>query len=108
MSFRVALKPSYTVPVTVQTPKDNGGFDESKFKARFKNVSLDELRELKEMEQRDVMLQVLVGFEDLLDDQDLPLEYNSDNLGVLLAIPQALLGLSEAFWGSIYKGKVKN
>ena len=35
MAFKLAQKPSYTVPVKVHTPNDKGSFDTSEFKVQF-------------------------------------------------------------------------
>lgn len=108
MAFKIAQKPTYKVKVKVETPNDNNGFDTSEFTAEFKRVGVAELEQLKDEPQIDVIKKVLVGFADLLDDANKPLDYNDLNVQALLDIPQALKALTEAFWSSIFKAKEKN
>lgn len=108
MAFKIAQKPTYKTAVKVYTPNDNSGFDTSEFKAEFKRVGMDELEVLKELTQVEVMQKVLVGFSDLTDEDNKPLDFNEVNLNSLLDIPQALTALKEAFWASIFKAKEKN
>lgn len=108
MAFKLAQNPSYTTPVQVFTPNDKGGFDSSTFKAIFKRCDMTELEALQEKEQIDVQRAVLVGFSDLLDEDDKELEFNETNVKALLAIPQARAALAKAFWASIFKAETKN
>ena len=108
MAFKLAQKPSYTVPVKVHTPNDKGSFDTSEFKVQFKRTSMEELNALKDTEQVDVMRSVIVGFSDLLDEDDKAVDFNEINLSALLNIPQALQALKLAFWDSIFKAETKN
>ena len=108
MAFKLAQKPSYTVPVKVHTPNDKGTFDTSEFKVQFKRTTMEELNALKDIEQVDVLLGVIVGFSDLLDENDKPVDFNDINLSALLDIPQAQLALKQAFWESIFKAETKN
>lgn len=108
MAFKIAQKPTYKVTVKVLTPNDKDGFDTSNFKAEFKRVSMDDLEKLREKTQAEVMKEVLTGFSDLLDEDDNPVDFNDITLQALLNIPQALSGLTEAFWSSIFKVKEKN
>jgi len=110
MAFKIAQTPSYKTPVKVATPNGKGGFDISEFKAEFKRLTFDELVELKASEKthKEALLEVLVGYSDLTDEDDQPLDFNEANVKSLLNIPQALAALAEAFWSSIYKAKEKN
>lgn len=107
MAFKITQKPVYTIPVVVHTPKDGGGFDASKFKAKFKRVDMAELEELRGLPQLEVQQRVLIGFDELEDDEGL-VEFSDETKAALLNIPQALQALSEAFWGSIFQAKTKN
>ena len=108
MAFKIAQKASYKASVKVFTPNDNNGFDTSEFKAEFKRVGMHELEALKELTQVEVIKSVLIGFTDLVDEDNKPVDFNELNLNALMDIPQALSALSEAFWTSIFKAKEKN
>jgi hypothetical protein len=108
MAFKISKKPSWTAPVTVETPNTKGGHDLSKFYAEFKRVTNDEIDELRKLPQREVQEAVLVGWSEFLDDDNNPVDFNNDTLVVLLNIPEALYGLTQAFWGNVVKAKEKN
>jgi hypothetical protein len=108
MSFNIAQKPSYKTPVKVHTPNDKGGFDTSDFIAHFKRVSMDDIEALKELPQKEVLQQVLVGYSGLLDEDDKEIDFNETNVTTLFNIPQALAALTTAFWSSIFRAKEKN
>lgn len=107
MAFKLALKDTYKVKVKVQTPSDNG-FETSEFTAEFKRVGMNDIKELQDLPQRDVLEKVVVGYSDLLDGDNKPVDFNSLNLGLLLDIPQAQQALAESFWSSLFKAKEKN
>jgi hypothetical protein len=108
MAFKITQKPSFSVRIKVDTPNDKNGFDRSEFVAKFKRVSMDEVQELKKLEQREVQQKVLVAWDELIDDDNNPVDFNEDNLAALLNIPQALTALAEGFWSSVFKAKEKN
>lgn len=108
MAFKISQKPTFITRVTVETPNQKGGFDTSHFNAEFKRIGMDVMEELRGKKQAEVLREMLVGWTDLLDDANEQVPFNDDNIVVLLNIPQALAGLSEAFWGSIFKAKEKN
>jgi hypothetical protein len=108
MAFKIAQKPTFVARIKVETPNQKGGFDRSEFLAEFKRVSQSEVDELRKEPQKEVLEKVLVGWSELLDDDNQALDFNEDNLQVLLNIPQALLALRDGFWESVYKAKEKN
>jgi hypothetical protein len=108
MAFKISQKPTFVTRVSVNTPNQKGGFDLSTFNAEFKRVKMDELDELREQPQREVMRQVLVGWTDFLDDANEPVPFNDDTVLVLLNDAPALVGLRQAFWGSVAKASEKN
>ena len=118
MAFKISKKPTYTVPVEVHMANGNGGFTVSKFKAEFKRCEMERtagvaaetptLDELRALGQKEVQLQVLVGWSEFIDEDDTPVPFNEGTLAVLLNIPQALAGLTLAFWSSVVKAPEKN
>ncbi len=108
MAFKIALTPSYKVKVTVETPNDSNGFDRSTFTAEFKRVSTDQLDEIQKKTKKEVVDEVLVGFSDLVDEDNKSVEYNDETRAALLAIPQAVKALADGFLSSIFNAKEKN
>lgn len=111
MTFKITQKPTFISRVTVETPNQKGGFDRSHFNAEFKRCGMDEIEELKKLPQKEVMEKVLVGWTDLIDDDNQPVDFNEDNRRALLNIPNALTAMGSidgAFWGSLFKAREKN
>ncbi|MDF3024803.1 MAG: hypothetical protein K0R10_2164 [Alphaproteobacteria bacterium] len=108
MAFKLTQKPTFVSRVTVETPNQKGGFDRSAFNVEFRRAGMDEIEELKKLPGKEVMEKVLVGWSELLDDDNQPVDFNDDNLRALLNIPPALLAMSAAFWESLFKAREKN
>jgi hypothetical protein len=108
MTFKLTQTPTFTVVVKVDTPNEKGGFDRSDFKAKFKRVTTDEMDELRTKLQRDVMREVLVGWDGLVDDAGQAVDFTSEHVDALLNIPPALAALADAFWNNIVKAREKN
>lgn len=108
MTFKIAKKPIFTVQVEVSTPNDKCGHDYSTFTAKFLRADADELSELRKLPQKDVMRKKLAGWEDFNDADNNPVEFSEFSLEILINIPEALYGLTLAFWGSVVKAKEKN
>ena len=108
MAFKITQKPTFISRVTDETPNQRGGFDKSSFAAEFKRCGMDEIEDLKKLPQKEVLQQVLVGWSDLIDDDNQPVDFNDVNLRALLNISPALLALGAAFWESLFKAREKN
>ncbi|MBY0474218.1 MAG: phage tail assembly chaperone [Nitrosomonas sp.] len=108
MAFKITKKPTFSAQVEVYTPNDKRGHDYSTFDAVFNRTSTDELDELRKLPQKDVMRRKLVGWEGFNDDQNQPVEYNQENLEILISVPEALHGLTLAYWNSLVKAREKN
>jgi hypothetical protein len=108
MAFRITQKPTFISRVIVETPNLKGGFDKSSFNAEFKRCGMDEIEELKKLPQKEVQQQVLVGWSELIDDDNNAVDFNEANLNALLNISPALIALGESFWGSLFKAREKN
>jgi hypothetical protein len=108
MAFKITQKPTFISRVTVETPNLKGGFDKSHFNVEFKRCGMDEIEELKKVPQKEVLEKVVVGWSELLDDDNAAVDFNETNLQALLNISPALIALGEAFWTSLFKAREKN
>ncbi|SFM92923.1 hypothetical protein [Nitrosomonas communis] len=108
MAFKIALNPTFKTQVDVHIKNDKGIFQKSTFTVQFARTDMDEVEELRKLPQTDVIRKKLVGWEGLLAEDNAVVEYNETNLDIVLKIPEAVLGLSESFWSSIYKQREKN
>ena len=108
MAFKIALNPTFKTRVEVHTPNLKGGHDKSTFMAEFMRCDMEELEELRSLPQVDVLRKKLVGWSDLVDEENNPVDFNQDTLVALLRIPEAVDGLRYAFWSSIIRAREKN
>lgn len=106
--FKLTQKPTFISRVTVETPNLKGGFDRSTFNAEFKRCGMDEIEELKKIPQKEVLEKTLVGWTDLVDDDNRAVDFNDANVQALLNISPALIALGESFWTSLFKAREKN
>lgn len=106
--FKIAPTPTYVTPIKVVIPNEKGTNDTSTFKVEFKRRNTQELDSLREVEAELVLKENIVGFSDLLDAENKPLEFNETNLDALLQIPQARAALVIAFWETQYSAREKN
>lgn len=108
MALKIAKKPTFSVVTEVFTPNDRCGHDRSTITVKFARTSREELDELRKVPQIDVLRQKLVGWDDFQDEDGNNLEFNPENLEILLNIPEAAYALALAFWQSVVKAKEKN
>lgn len=108
MAFKITRKPTYKTEIKVEMPNGKGKRDVEKFMAEFKFLGIEKLDELKEKPHREVMSEVLVGWEDMVDDNGDPVEFNDLHKKALFDIPQAFDALVAGFWNSIFGAKKGN
>lgn len=108
MAFKIALNPTFKTQVEVHIKNEKGLFEKSTFTAQFARTDMDELEELRKLPQAEVIRKKLTGWEGLIGDDNAVVEYSELHLDIVLKIPEALHGLSEAFWSSIYRQREKN
>ena len=112
MAFTISKKPSYAWPVKVKLP--NGGrWETQQFTATFARLPprevQDRLKALAEPDQgiedryereNDFMAEILLGWEGIKDDQDVPVPYTPDTRAALLDIGEVRRALFEAYFES--------
>lgn len=106
---------SYTAPVHVEIPADHGKLDKVVFTARFRRLTLPEIDSVQkrlndgELSDDALVRHVMVGWgEDVLDDDDKPLEFNDANLTALLNIFPVRPQIVRKFFDTITGAKAKN
>jgi hypothetical protein len=108
MAFKIIQNPTFKARVDVDTPNTNGSHYRSHFMAEFQRATNTEMDDLRKLSQVDVMRRKLVGWEEIKDADNVPVEFNAENLEALLNVPEAVYGLSLAFWNSVIKAREKN
>ncbi len=108
--FVISRSPKFKTNVEVWMKNEKGVDVKSTFKAIFLRVTSSELEGLHASDQttRDFLRQKLVGWEELANDAGDLVEFNSENLEILLEMPEALTALSQALSASTHIQKGKN
>lgn len=110
MSFKMTAKPTFSTPVKVNVPNDQGNFDKNTFTAKFKRPSQDEAQELRELNltPEDLARRMMVDW-DLTDgDTNERVPFSRENLEAALQILPTPLALAVAFWESVNGARTKN
>lgn len=104
------IKESFATDVTVFTPNDRCGHDESKFVAIFKRVQLADYERLIDLPGREVLDEVLIGWKGFYEDDDQKVEvpFNPEEKAAMLSVTEAVSGMVVAFWSAFNKQKAKN
>lgn len=108
--FTLDLSPSYSWPVSVSLPDDNGQYKEHAFNAKFKRMKQSEIESMLEAEgmtDRKVAEQVMVGWSDV-SANGAAVDYSPEAAGVLLDIPGVPSAITRAFLDSVTGSGRKN
>lgn len=108
MTFKIAQSEHYAQKISVGLPDEKGRIARSEFKVTFVRCNNDRLDELRAMIGRDVLKAVVIGWTDLVDDDDQPVPFSDANLDALMQIPQAADALIDGFWSSQRNVQLKN
>lgn len=110
MAFKRTQKPTFTAPVTVSIPNDKGGFDKSTFVGKFKRLSTDELKVLREssLSNEDVVRRTLVDWELKDEETGEAVPFNEAELEALLQISPTPYATAQAFWECVTGARSKN
>ncbi|MFD1914113.1 hypothetical protein [Halodurantibacterium flavum] len=100
--LKISKNPEFTHKVRVRVPVD-GGYSDQEFKARFRVLPWDEVEKL-DRNPTEQLRQIWIGWEDIADDQGVPVPYSDavrDQLAALLYVRVALLSAySDAISGA--------
>ena len=112
--FRIAVSPTYLVPVSVPVLTEAGKKDTLTFKARFKRLTNHEIKTLGEellagkIDDPGVIDRYMVGFDDVADESGNALEYSNAARDKLMAIYPTEQRTVKAFLDSITEARGKN
>lgn len=108
MAFKRTQTPTFSTPVTVNTPNDKGGFDKNTFVAKFRRPTQDELEELRQLKNDEVVRRQLVDWDLRDDDTKEAVPFSQDNLEALLQIAPTPMATATAFWETVNGARSKN
>lgn len=107
MPLILSQKPSYSWPVVYDAPRGSGKYDRSEFSAEFKRLPqsrLDQLHEQakqKALDDRELIDEVLLGWEGIKDLSGEDVAFNEINKTVLLELTGMRAAIIRAFFGSV-------
>lgn len=108
MAFRITQKPTFKARAYVEMPNSKGGFDSSNFLVEFKHITTEQHTQYVKDSPLEFLPPLIVGWDELIDDDNQQVPFNETNLQMVMAIPNAVIGIKNAFWGAVSKAKEKN
>jgi hypothetical protein len=105
--FAIAATRTFSAPVEVTTPNDAGGFDKTKFVAKFAYKTRDQLAAMAKQTVPEQMMDVLLGW-DLTDANNAGVPFDAAHKEALMQHTAAWRALSEAFYSHLGGAAAKN
>ena len=107
MGFKYTKVTSYKWPVTVELP-DNGQYKKETFTAIFKKVGRASFEDLDDAATESLIFDVLLGWEDITDEDGKPIPFSDDFKTELLDDTYFLRGVMAAYLDSLQGAPAKN
>lgn len=135
MGFVLSVSPTYKQVIKFDFTNENGKVEKSSFTAVFKRLESEEIDDLQVENQqfidnfvksradrendqpfdlrmneqrKKILREVLVDFEELIDDAKQPVPFSQVALEALLSVPEALHATHDQFWKKINDARGKN
>jgi hypothetical protein len=122
MAFVLKQKDSYTWPVPLLLPGDNGRREKSTFDAEYRRLPQSRLNEIgriaravekgeaadDELDAQTLAREILIGWTGVVDDSGKEVPFSESALGQLLEIPSVATQIVRAFYESYEDAKRKN
>tara|TARA_R100000458_G_scaffold36783_1_gene34245 strand:+ start:2045 stop:2371 length:327 start_codon:yes stop_codon:yes gene_type:complete len=108
MAFVLKKSASVTWPVLIRKGSDGGKFKEHKFNALFKEVGRERFNELIDEGDEALTNEILVGWEEVQDEEKNDIEFNEENKKALLDNFTVMKAVIEAYGEFITGGAEKN
>lgn len=113
--FTIKQSDTYSWPVEVRFPKDNGEVGKETFTAIFKRISQSRIDDIKKLAQtsdtmsdRDLACEVLAGWDNIIDEHGEKVPYSEGMRDELLDKPMVATAIVMAFTESLSGAKRKN
>jgi hypothetical protein len=107
MGFKYTKVTSYKWPVTVELP-DNGQYKKETFTAIFKKVGRRSFEDLDDAATESLIFDVLLGWEDITDEDGKPIPFSEDFKTELLDDTYFLRGVMAGYLDSLQGAPAKN
>lgn len=112
------LKKNYTYfwPVTVESPKDGGGFEKFSFEVEFKQIPDSRIKkifvapeeEMEKINDKNLCKEVISNWKDIKDEKGDDIIFSPSNLDKLLEVPTVAKSLVTSYLESLAGSKAKN
>ena len=108
MAFRLNPTPTFSIEVTVNVANEKGGFDKNTFVAKFARASIDEQRELRKLENDELVRRQIRGWELRDTDTGEAVPFTEETLAAVLSISPVPQQAALAFWEGSNGARIKN
>lgn len=107
--FKLSVSKTFTTPVNFKIPVDGGTYQTNSFIGEFKRLTLSEMRDLpKEGTDAEMCRRVMVGWNEIADENGTPLPFSSEALDRLLDIVGVASTILQTFFGTLNGVREKN
>lgn len=109
MTFKLAAVRTFKSKIQVRMPNDNGSHTVMTFTALFKALKISEANRLQETNpELPVLKEVLIGFEDVVDESGAQVAYSEEARDLLLDEPLVAAELLRVYAREAMQGRQKN
>tara|TARA_Y100000593_G_scaffold92981_1_gene186250 strand:- start:858 stop:1211 length:354 start_codon:yes stop_codon:yes gene_type:complete len=117
LAFILKKRNTYFWPINFETPVDDGKYETLKFSCEFKRIKQSQIEEYQKQFQdmktalaasRKCAKEVVVGWKDILDEENNQIEFSTKTLDLLLETPMLAQTIAVAYIGSLNEEKAKN
>lgn len=107
--FKISQSRTFTSPVNFKIPADGGTHQSGSFVAEFKRLTVSEMRDLpKDVSDAEVARRVVVGWNEVADDDGKPLTFSAEAFDKLLDIIGVAPAVVRTFFEAVTGAQEKN
>lgn len=106
MTFKKKVGGTFPFPATVRFPSEDGVWEDNTLTLIFKRISVSEQEAL--ATDQDVLMAVIVGWTDYVDENGKPVLYSRKELQDLLDIQEVRMGFRHAYTEALSKARPGN
>lgn len=107
--FKLAVSKTFTIPVNFKIPADGGTYQSNSFIVEFKRLTVTEMKDLpKEGSDAEMCRRVVVGWNEIADENGNAIPFSSDALDKLLEIVGVAPAILRTFFESVTALQEKN
>lgn len=109
MAFKLATERKFKSKITIRMPNENGTVSLMTFTAIFKAMKISEATKMQETNpELPILKEVLVGFEDVQNEDGTPVEWSEEARDLLIDEPLVQAELLRTYYRETTQGRQKN